>query len=175
MTDHLNGRLNAPVIHETAWVHPSAVVVGSVVLQAHASVWPTAVLRAEGDTITIGESSNIQDGSVVHVDEGFPVTVGAHVTVGHRAVLHGCTVEDDCLIGMGAIVLNGAVIGTGSVVGAGALVREGMIVPPHSLVLGMPGRVLREVDAEQLARMRKGNATYVALAKQHRDGVYGEA
>ncbi len=165
--------MTQPQVDPTAFVDRSAVVIGAVVLGPESSVWPTAVLRAESERIVVGAQSNIQDGSIVHVDEGFPVTIGARVTVGHRAVLHGCTVEDDALIGMGAIVLNGAVIGAGSVVAAGALVGEGMVVPPHSLVLGVPARRLREVNEAERARFRTGNAHYVALAAQHRAGAFG--
>ncbi len=143
------------------YVHPSAVIIGDVTLGRDASVWPTAVLRGDSDAIVIGDETNVQDGAVVHVDPGFPVRVGHRVTIGHRAVIHGCTIEDDCLIGIGAIILNGAVIGTGSVIGAGAVVREGMIVPPGSLVLGVPGKVVRAVDDELRGRIVRGAKAYV--------------
>jgi carbonic anhydrase/acetyltransferase-like protein (isoleucine patch superfamily) len=143
------------------YVHPAAVLIGSVTLGRDASVWPTAVLRGDSDTIVIGDETNVQDGTIIHVDPGKPVRVGNRVTIGHRAVIHGCTIEDDCLIGIGAIILNGAVIGTGSMVGAGAVVAEGMKVPPGSLVLGVPGKVVRPVDAELRARIERGAKSYV--------------
>jgi len=144
------------------YVHESAVIIGNVTLGRDASVWPTAVLRGDNDSIVIGDETNVQDGTIVHVDPGVPVRVGNRVTIGHRAVIHGCTIEDDCLIGIGAIVLNGAVIGTGSMIGAGAVVPEGMIVPPGSLVLGVPGKVVRQVDDALRARIERGWRAYVA-------------
>ncbi len=143
------------------YVHPSAVIIGTVTLGRDASVWPTAVLRGDNDAIVIGDETNVQDGTIVHVDPGVPVRVGKRVTIGHRCVIHGCTIEDECLIGIGAIVLNGAVIGTGSVIGAGAVVREGTVVPPGSLVLGVPGKVVRAVDDELRARIDRGWRAYV--------------
>lgn len=143
------------------YIHESAVIIGNVTLGRDASVWPTAVLRGDSDTIVIGDETNVQDGTVIHVDPGVPVRVGHRVTIGHRAVIHGCTIEDDCLIGIGAIVLNGAVIGAGSVVGAGAVVREGTVVPPGSLVLGVPAKVVRPVDDAQRERIHHGARAYV--------------
>lgn len=143
------------------YIHPTAVIIGNVTLGRDASVWPTAVLRGDIDAIAIGDETNVQDGVIVHVDVGRPVRVGNRVTIGHRAVIHGCTIEDDCLIGIGAIVLNGAIVGTGSVIGAGAVVPEGMKVPPGSLVLGVPGKVVRKVDAELSAKIEHGARTYV--------------
>jgi len=148
------------------YIHESAVIIGNVTLGRDASVWPTAVLRGDNDAIVIGDESNVQDGAVIHVDPGKPVHVGQRVTIGHRAVIHGCTIEDDCLIGIGAIVLNLAVIGAGSVVGAGAVVREGMIVPPGSLVLGVPGKVVKRVDAALRARTLDGAQVYVRRARE---------
>ena len=119
-----------PTIHPTAFVHGGAFVIGDVTLGARVSVWPTAVLRGDTAAIVIGEDSNVQDGTIVHVDHGVPCTIGARVGIGHRAIIHGATVEHDSLIGMGAILLNNVVVGTGSIVGAGAVCPEGMIVPP---------------------------------------------
>src|SRR6476660_5078 len=113
-------------VNPTAFIHPLAVILGDVTLGARVSVWPTAVLRGDSDAITIGEDSNVQDGTIIHVDPGVPCTIGARVAIGHRAIVHGATVGDDCLIGMGAIVLNGVVVGPGSIIGAGAVCREGM-------------------------------------------------
>ena len=153
-----------------SFIHSEAIVLGDVVLGRSASVWPAAVLRADTDRITIGDESNVQDGAVIHVDPGFPVTIGARVTIGHRAVVHGATVEDECLIGMGAIVLNRAVIGKGSVIGAGAVIPEGMQVPPGSLVLGVPGKVVKQVDDETRERVARGVRVYVELQEKHLRG-----
>ncbi|MBU2664094.1 gamma carbonic anhydrase family protein [Actinoplanes bogorensis] len=157
----------------TAWVAPGAVVFGKVTLGADSSVWYTAVLRADRDAIVVGDSTNLQDGVVVHADPGFPALIGARVSVGHRAVLHGCTIEDDVLIGMGAIVLNGARIGAGSIVGAGALIPEGFVVPPGSLALGMPAKVRRPVTDAERAHIRTNALEYVDLARHHRDTTPG--
>ena len=158
--------------HATSFIHPSAIVIGDVTLGAHVSIWPTAVLRGDGDVIVIGAGSNVQDGAVLHVDAGIPVSIGARVTIGHRAIVHGAMIEDDCLIGMGSIILNRAVIGTGSVIGAGAVVPEGMIVPPGSIVMGVPARVVKSADAAMRERVRKNAEVYVALAEEHRAGRY---
>jgi carbonic anhydrase/acetyltransferase-like protein (isoleucine patch superfamily) len=122
--------------------------------------------------IVVGECSNVQDGTIVHVDEGKPARIGARVGIGHRAIIHGCTIEDDCLIGMGSILLNDVVVGTGSVVAAGAVVREGMVIPPGSLVMGVPGKVVRAVDAALTARIRGTWEHYVTEAVRHRSGVF---
>jgi carbonic anhydrase/acetyltransferase-like protein (isoleucine patch superfamily) len=148
------------------YIHPSAIVIGNVTLGRDSSVWPTAVLRGDIASIVIGDETNVQDGVIVHVDYGVPVQVGHRVTIGHRAVIHGCTIEDDCLIGIGAIILNRAVIGTGSVIGAGAVVREDMRVPPGSLVLGVPAKVVRPVDDELRERIAHGARSYVERAKE---------
>jgi carbonic anhydrase/acetyltransferase-like protein (isoleucine patch superfamily) len=145
---------------------------GDVTLGPGASVWYGAVLRGDLDRIVIGAASNLQDGTIVHVDDGRPTLVGARVGVGHRAIVHGCTVEDDCLIGMGSILLNGVVVGTGSVVAAGAVVREGMVIPPGSLVMGVPARVVRPVDDGLRDRIRATWEHYVALARRHRAGNF---
>ena len=160
------------MIHHSAFIHSEAVVLGNVSLGERASVWPTAVIRGDSDRIEIGNESNVQDGAVLHADESMPCIIGDRVTIGHRAIVHGATVEDDCLIGMGAIVLNKAVIGRGSLIGAGAVVTEGTVVPPRSLVLGLPGRRIMEVDDETTARIRRGCEAYVELGKRHRNGEY---
>ena len=161
-------RAAGALIHPTAFIAPSADVLGDVRLGEESSVWYQCVLRADMEPITIGARTNIQDLTMVHVDEGVPCTIGADVGVGHRAILHGCTVEDGCLIGMGAILLNHVHVGAGSLVGAGALVTEGTRIPPGSLVLGAPGRVVRPVDDALRARMRGTIAHYLALARRHR-------
>ena len=159
-------------IHSTAWIAPGAVVLGDVTLGERASVWYGSVLRGDNDRIVIGAETNLQDGTIVHVDEGVPCIVGRRVGVGHRALLHGCTVEDECLIGMGAVILNRAVIGTGSVVAAGAVVPEGMQVPPGSLVMGVPGRIVRQVTPELAERITTTWQHYVDQARDHRAGKY---
>jgi carbonic anhydrase/acetyltransferase-like protein (isoleucine patch superfamily) len=154
---------NNVTLHETAFVAPNATVVGNVTIGAHASVWFNAVVRAELDHVTIGERANVQDGAVIHVDEGFPVKLGKNVTVGHRAVVHGATVDENCIVGIGAILLNGCHIGANSIVGAGALVPEGKSFPPNSLLIGVPARVAREITPEQVARITEGADHYVAF------------
>ncbi|MCA6092866.1 gamma carbonic anhydrase family protein [Streptomyces sp. SCA3-4] len=164
-----------PEIDPAAFAAPTSVVVGEVTLGAEASVWYHAVLRADCGPVTLGAGSNIQDNCTVHVDPGFPVSVGERVTVGHNAVLHGCTVEDDVLIGMGATVLNGARIGAGSLVAAQALVPQGMQVPPGSLVAGVPAKVRRELTEEEREHIRVNAAMYVELAKAHRQAAEDHA
>jgi carbonic anhydrase/acetyltransferase-like protein (isoleucine patch superfamily) len=154
-------------VDRTAFVHPLAFVCGDAHLGARASVWPFAVVRADNDRIEIGADTNVQDGAVLHTDPGLVCRLGERVVVGHRAIVHGATVEDDVLIGMGAIVLNRAVIGTGSIVGAGAIVTEGTVVPPNSLVLGAPGRVVRETTPEHRAGIRRAMQAYVELQTRH--------
>ena len=158
-----------PTIAPDAWVAPGAVVVGDVTLDSRASVWYGCVLRADIAPIRVGARTNVQDLTMVHVDTDRPCVIGADVGIGHRAIIHGCTIEDGCLIGMGAIVLSHAVIGVGSVIGAGAVVREGTEVPPGSLVVGVPGRVIREVDDELRARARMTVDHYLALAEAHQN------
>ncbi|MFJ3530207.1 gamma carbonic anhydrase family protein [Streptomyces sp. NPDC090132] len=157
-----------PDIDPSAFTAPTSVVIGEVTMAAGSSVWYHAVLRADCGPIVIGAGSNIQDNCSVHVDPGFPVTVGERVSVGHNAVLHGCTVEDDVLIGMGATVLNGAHIGTGSLVATQALVPQGMRVPPGSLVAGVPAKVKRQLTQEELDGVKFNAVGYVELAKAHR-------
>ena len=162
-------------IDPTCFVHPRAFVCGDVTLGARVSVWPFAVIRADTDRIEIGEGSNVQDGCVIHVDAGVPVRIGARVAMGHRAIVHGATIEDDCLVGMGATVLNHAHIGRGSIVAAGAVVREGYVVPPNSLVVGVPGRIVRETTPDERERIRRTVEAYLALQERHRAGEYPEA
>ncbi|MEO7039388.1 MAG: gamma carbonic anhydrase family protein [Gemmatimonadaceae bacterium] len=159
-------------IESSAYIHPLAAVIGDVTLGARASVWPTAVIRADSASIVIGADTNVQDGAVLHVDRGYPIVVGARVSIGHRAVLHGATVEDDCLIAMGAILLNGVVVGAGSLVGAGAVCREGMRIPPRSVVLGVPARVAREATSEITDRIRRTMESYLSLQEEYRAGKF---
>jgi carbonic anhydrase/acetyltransferase-like protein (isoleucine patch superfamily) len=158
----------APKVAATAYVDPSAQVIGDVEIGERSSVWCNATVRGDVHRIRIGEESNIQDNCVLHGERGqWPVIVGNRVTVGHAAVLHGCVVEDDCLIGVGAIVLNGARIGEGSVVAAGTLVPEGMQVPPGSVLMGSPAQVRREVRAEERERFGKSNRNYVGYRQEY--------
>jgi len=157
-----------PDLHPTAWVAPGAVVAGDVRIGADVSLWYAVVVRGDAERIEIGARSNLQDGSVLHADAGFPLVVGEGVSVGHRAVLHGAVIEDDVLVGMGAIVMNGARVGAGSIIGAGACVPQGMQVPPGSLVLGLPAKVRGETSEEQRAEVRANAETYLALAARHR-------
>ncbi|NGO68368.1 gamma carbonic anhydrase family protein [Streptomyces boncukensis] len=157
-----------PDLDPTAFTAATACVLGEVRMAPDSSLWYGAVLRGDAERIVVGAGSNIQDNCTVHADPGFPATVGAGVTVGHNAVLHGCAVEDDVLVGMAATVLNGARIGAGSLVAAQTLVPQGMVVPPGSLVAGVPGRVKRELTAEERAGIKANAAGYVELARRHR-------
>jgi carbonic anhydrase/acetyltransferase-like protein (isoleucine patch superfamily) len=159
-------------IHPTAFIAPGAAIMGDVTLGEHASVWYAAVVRGDMAPIVIGAETNLQDGTIVHVDEGVPCTVGRRVGVGHRVILHGCTVGDECLIGMGSVLLNNVRIGSGSVVAAGAVIPEGMQVPPRSLVMGVPGRIVRQVDASLASRITATWQHYVEQARAHRAGRY---
>lgn len=152
------------------FIHPTAVVLGNVHLAEDTSVWPTAVLRGDTDHITIGARSNVQDGAVIHADPGIPTVVGEDCVIGHRAIVHGATLEDGVLVGMGAILLNRVRVGAGSVIAAGAVLLEGTQVPPGSLVVGVPGKVVRELGADQRARIVDNAARYVALARTHAAG-----
>jgi carbonic anhydrase/acetyltransferase-like protein (isoleucine patch superfamily) len=160
------------VFDPTVYIAPGAIVLGDVQLSRGVSVWYNSVLRGDVERISIGEDTNIQDLSMIHADEGAPCVVGSRVTVGHRVILHGCIVEDECLIGMGAILLNRVRVGAGSVIGAGAVVVEGTVVPPRSLVLGIPGRVIRAVDETAAARIELSWRHYVAQAQRHRSGAF---
>lgn len=143
------------------WVAPSASVIGNVILHPNASVWFGAVLRGDNEPITVGPDSNIQDGSVLHTDMGSPLTLGRGVTVGHKAMLHGCEVGDYSLIGIGAVVLNGVKIGRNCIIGANALITEGKIIPDNSLVVGQPGKVVRERDPAHIAVLQMSAEHYV--------------
>jgi carbonic anhydrase/acetyltransferase-like protein (isoleucine patch superfamily) len=161
-----------PDVHPEAFVAPNAVVVGRVTLQREASVWYGCVVRGDIEPILIGEQSNIQDHTVIHIDKGYPTRIGARVGVGHRCLLHGCEIGDECLVGMGASVLSGAVIETGSVIAAGSLVTEGTMIPSGSLAMGTPARVVRAVDGDLRARIDRTWRDYIDLARQHREGRF---
>lgn len=153
------------------YVAPSASVIGDVVLESESSVWFNVVIRGDNDTITVGARSNIQDGSVLHTDAGVPLTLAASVSVGHLAMLHGCTIGEGSLIGIKAVVLNGARIGRECLVGANALIAEGKTIPDRSLVLGSPGKVVRTLDADEIAKMRWIADHYVDNARRYRSAL----
>jgi len=157
-----------PQLAASAWIAPNAVVIGDVWLAANVSIWWNATLRGDNDPISIGENTNIQDGSVLHTDEGVPLTIGTGVTVGHRVVLHGCAIGDGCLIGMGAIVMNRAVVGKECLIGAGSVVPEGKVIPDRSLVIGTPGRVIRQLTDDDVAGIRASADSYLKHTRDYR-------
>ena len=161
-------RKSYPVIHPTAFVAPGADVIGRVRLAKDSSIWFGCVLRGDVSRIEIGAATNIQDGSILHVDDNHPCLIADHVHVGHHANLHGCRVERGAMIGIGAIVLSGARVGAGAIVGAGSVVLEGMKIPPRVLAVGAPARVVRRVTARDAAYVRKWVATYVQLARAYK-------
>src|SRR3989338_1351383 len=158
-----------PTIHATAYVAPTAAVIGRVTLAKHSSIWFGSVLRGDVNRIVIGEATNIQDGSILHVDDHHPCLIADHVHVGHHVNLHGCVVERGAMIGIGAIVLSGAHVGAEAIVAAGSVVLEGMRIPPRKLVVGAPARVVRKVTARDLGYIKGWVAKYVRLAKAYRD------
>jgi carbonic anhydrase/acetyltransferase-like protein (isoleucine patch superfamily) len=160
-----------PDIDDSDWIAPNAVVIGDVQLGRNVSIWWNAVLRGDNDPIVIGDNTNIQDSSVLHTDIGIGMTIGADVTVGHMVMLHGCTIGDGSLIGIGAIVLNNAVIGRECLIGANALVPEGKVIPDRSLVVGSPGRVVRQLTDADVAAIRAGNQHYIEHIQHYREGL----
>lgn len=162
---------SVPRVAATAYVAPNATVLGNVVLAEHASVWFAATLRGDNEEISIGESSNVQDGAVLHTDPGRPLSVAANVTIGHQAMLHGCTVGEHSLIGIQAIVLNGAVIGQFCLVGAGAIVTENKVFGDGVLILGAPAKAMRELTAAEREKLRASAAGYAERAKRFRDSL----
>ncbi|HSA95556.1 MAG TPA: gamma carbonic anhydrase family protein [Acidobacteriota bacterium] len=166
-------KLEKPVIEAGAWVAPGVVLLGRVTVKRGASLWYGCVVRSDmtGAEIVVGEDSNIQDGTLVHVDKDIPCRIGARVSVGHGAILHACAVEDDALIAMGAILLNGCHIGKGSIVAAGAVVAEGFQVPPGVVVAGVPAKIRRETTEADRARLDKGWKAYAALRDLHKSGA----
>lgn len=153
------------------WIADNAVVVGDVIVKSGASIWFGAVVRADNETMTIGENTNIQDASVLHSDPGSPLVIGRDVTVGHKVMLHGCTIGDNSLIGIGAVILNRAVIGRNCLIGAGALIPEGKVIPDGSLVVGQPGKVVRELTEAQIAGLTMSAQHYVQNWKRYADGL----
>ena len=159
---------NVPEVHPEAWVASNATIIGKVKLKKNSSIWFNAVLRGDIELITIGENSNIQDGSVLHTDPGYPLTVGKRVTVGHMVMLHGCQISDDTLIGIGSIILNNAKIGKNCIIGANTLITENKVIPDNSLVVGSPGRVLRKVTDEETKAILENGKHYVDISKKYK-------
>jgi carbonic anhydrase/acetyltransferase-like protein (isoleucine patch superfamily) len=174
MIEAANIRFRPELVAPDAWIAPGAVVLGDVTIGAESSVWFGAVIRGDVEAIRIGRQTNVQDGCVLHADEGFPCTLGDRVTLGHGAIVHGATVEDDCLIGMRAVVMNGARIGRGSIVAVGSVVTEGTHIPPGVIAMGQPAKVKREVKDRELGRIHHAAEHYVAAAKAYREAGGGE-
>ncbi|MBJ7579386.1 gamma carbonic anhydrase family protein [Devosia sp. MC532] len=155
---------------EVAWIAPTAVLVGDIVVGADVGIWFGVAARGDIERITIGRRTNIQENSVLHTDTGHPLVIGENVTIGHAAIVHGCTIGDNSLIGMGATVLNGAVIGKNCLIGANALITEGKVIPDNSMVLGAPGKVVRDIDAEGVAALAASAERYVQNARRYAQG-----
>ena len=161
----------APRVAPGAWVAPDANIIGNVVLEDQASIWFGATLRGDNEEILVGAGSNLQENVVCHTDMGFPLHIGAGCTIGHKVMLHGCTIGENSLIGMGATLLNGARIGRNCLIGAGALITEGKEIPDGSLVMGVPGKVVRELDAAAIEGLKKSALGYQANMRRFRDGL----
>ncbi len=159
----------SPKIDKDSWFAPNAVLIGNVTLKKEANIWFNATLRGDVEPITIGEGSNIQDGSVIHTDPGCPAIIGKNVTVGHLVMLHGCEIEDDCLIGIGSTILNKAKIGKNSIIGANTLITENKNIPERSLVIGSPGKVIRQVTDEEIKHIKENADHYVKNFKKYKD------
>ncbi len=159
-------------IHPSVFIAETATVIGDVTIGKEASVWFSAVIRGDAAPITIGEATNVQDNAVIHVDAGAPTHIGKRVTIGHVAIVHAATLADDVLIGMGAIILSGARVGENCIIAAGALVPEGVQIPPRSLVIGVPGKIVREVNEVDIERIRNAASNYVERAKNYWRGIY---
>lgn len=163
----------APVLPEDKfhWIAPTASLIGKVIIEEDVGIWFGSVLRGDNEPITIGSATNIQENCVFHTDMGYPLVVGSGCTIGHKAMLHGCTIGENSLIGMGATVLNGAVVGRNCLIGAGAFVGEGKVIPDNSLVVGMPGKVIRALDEKTVQMLRASSKLYVANAKRFASGL----
>lgn len=161
----------SPQVAEDSWIAPDANLIGDIVIEEAASVWFCATLRGDNERITLGAGSNIQENCVLHTDMGFPLTIGAGCTIGHKVMLHGCTIGDNSLIGMGATILNGAKIGRNCLIGAGALITEGKEIPDGSLVMGVPGKVVRALDETAIEGLRKSALGYQANMRRFRAGL----
>jgi carbonic anhydrase/acetyltransferase-like protein (isoleucine patch superfamily) len=162
---------HVPDLHEDTWVAPDANLIGRVVLHAGASVWFGSTLRGDNEQITVGLGSNVQENCVFHTDMGFPLVIGTNCTIGHKVMLHGCIIGDNTLIGMGAIILNGATIGNNCLIGAGALITEGKDIPDGSLVMGSPGKVMRQLDQTAIAGLTDSAVHYQDNMRRYRAGL----
>ncbi len=160
---------HAPQIDEDTWVAPDANLIGKVVMEAGSSVWFGCTIRADHEEIRVGEGSNVQENCVMHIDAGYPLTIGKNCTIGHKVMLHGCTIGDNTLIGMGATILNGAKIGKNCLIGAGALITENKDIPDNSLVMGAPGKVVRQIDAANAQRITMSALHYQENMRRFRD------
>ena len=156
----------SPCVDDSAWIAPDANIIGNVILGKNTSVWFCTTLRGDNELIDIGAGSNIQESTVMHTDIGYPLTIGENCTIGHKVMLHGCKIGNNSLIGMGAIVLNGATIGDNCLIGAGALITENKVIPDGSLVMGSPGKIVRQLDAEAIQRLRNSALNYQENAKR---------
>jgi len=159
---------NTPTLHKDSWVSSNAILIGKVILKKDANVWFNVVLRGDIETITIGERSNVQDGSVFHTDPSCPVTIGKGVTVGHMVMLHGCEVDDDTLIGIGSTILNKTKIGKNCIIGANTLISENKVIPDRSLVVGSPGKVIRQVTDKEVEEIKENSKNYVENYKKYK-------
>ena len=162
---------HAPQLHEDTWVAPDANLIGRVVLHAGASVWFGSTLRGDNEQITVGKGSNVQENCVFHTDMGYPLTIGTNCTIGHKVMLHGCRIGNNSLIGMGAIILNGATIGKNCLIGAGALITEGKDIPDGSLVMGSPGKVIRQLDQTSISGLTDSAVHYQDNMRRYRAGL----
>ncbi|WDR02130.1 gamma carbonic anhydrase family protein [Devosia algicola] len=170
MTQYALDGVSPNIDPDVAWIAPTAILVGKINIARDVGIWFGVVARGDNEPITIGARTNIQENTVLHTDMGFPLTVGAGCTIGHKAMLHGCTIGDNSLIGMGATVLNGATIGNNCLIGAGALITEGKTIPDNSLVVGAPGKVVRELDADAIAKLTQSADHYVVNAQRFAEG-----
>jgi carbonic anhydrase/acetyltransferase-like protein (isoleucine patch superfamily) len=160
---------NTPLLHKESWVAPSAVLIGKVILKKNANIWFNVVLRGDIEPITVGEDSNVQDGSIFHTDPGCPLTLGKGVTVGHMVMLHGCEVLDNTLIGIGSVILNKVKIGKNCIIGANTLIAENKVIPDESLVLGSPGRVIRKVTSKEIEDIKENANHYIENYKKYKN------
>jgi len=165
----LEENFGVPILGKESWIAENAIIIGRIELGEQASVWYNAVLRGDCERITVGHRSNVQDGAIVHTDPGFPVSIGNGVTVGHLAMLHGCKIGDNSLIGIGATILNGAVIGKNCIIGAKALIPEGKKIPNNSLVMGIPGKIVREISDSDAIKLSDSADHYVENSARYRD------
>lgn len=163
----------APTLPEDGdfWLAPNAQVLGKVVIESGVGIWFGTVMRGDNDVITVRAGSNLQENTIVHTDPGYPATIGKNCTIGHGAIIHGCTIGENSLVGMGATILNGAVIGKNCLIGAGSLVTEGKVIPDGSLVMGMPAKIIRPLDAAAIADLTKFALRYQANMRRFRDGL----